>query len=141
MTKHRAIGHHFRMTAHRATSVTRRAQDLTPLRKWVMASAYIATATPCRLSTTQLAVFSFAALAARSGNPTTFLALREIFEGSPGGSVHTTYNVFLDRKRQRGGSLGWLYQVQNPLDMRQKFLHLTSKGHKVADKLLQIIGE
>ena len=130
------------MKAHRATSITQTPpRNLTPLRKWALATAYIATSTPCRLSTTQMAVFAFAALAARSGSPTTFSEIRDTFRGAPGGSVHTTYNVFLDRTRERGGSLGWLRQVSDPLDMRQKFLHLTPAGRKVAERLLDIMGD
>lgn len=80
------------------------------LRTWALGLAFLASATPTRLSSTQMAVFMFAAMACRSGTPTTFTELRALFQGSPGGSVHTTYGVFLSRRR-RGPSVGWLKQV------------------------------
>ncbi len=116
------------------------AKSRVQLTGWAAGLTYLAAATPTRLSSTQLAVFIFAALACRSGTPTTFTELRALFKGSPGGSVHTTYGVFLSTQR-RGPSIGWLTQVPDPLDSRQKFLRLTPQGRAVIDKLLLVSGQ
>lgn len=116
------------------------ADGIPRLRTWALGMAFLASATPHRLTTTQMAVFMFAAMAHRSGRPTTFTELRALFEGSPGGSVHTTYGVFFGEAR-RGPSLGWLKQVQDPLDMRRKFLWLTPKGRAVIDRFFKAVGQ
>jgi hypothetical protein len=110
--------------------------DVKTLRHWALGAAYMASVTPIRLSSTQLAIFSYAALAHYRGSPTTFSELRDAF----GGAVHCTYKVFLERKRDRGVSLGWLKQVPHPQDIRQKLLYLTPTVRRVVQRLLEVLG-
>jgi hypothetical protein len=84
----------------------------------------------------QLTIFALAGLGDRMGQPMTLGQLRDTLEGTPGGAVHTTYDVFFNQRRGQR-RLGWLRQDRCSLDRRVKWLRLTTRGSNVLDTVLQ----
>lgn len=103
----------------------------------------LAELSPERVTAAQLAFFLSAAIADIGGRPATFTELRDAVGPAIGKSLHTTYQVFLDRERTRGDGIpvapgvGWLERETNPTDQRQKFLRLTAKGREVIKEVVE----
>lgn len=51
-----------------------------------------------------------------------------------------TFSFFFEPNEAEPNALGWLTQVQDTEDARQKFIRLTEKGIKAYKDVLQIIG-
>lgn len=106
---------------------------------------HLADMLPERLTSAQAAFFLQAALADLRGNAMTFTQIKEAVGDKLSRSMHTTYKVFIaggrmrDRENQTG--LNWLTQVVNPMDNRQKFLHLTDEGRDVMRSLLAVLND
>lgn len=115
-------------------------QNLQQLAAWTRSLAYVTRETPVRLSVAQLTIFALAALGDRMGHPMSLTQLRETLEGTPGGAVHTTYDIFFDERRGQR-RLGWLRQERCGLDYRVKWLRLTSKGDDILDAVLQHLSK
>ena len=91
---------------------------------------------PDRMTAAQLLFFVLAAEADLRGVPTTFTAIREGASEAVNRSMHSTYRQLLEPSRTFPKALGWLRREENPLDNREKFLRLTTKGRAVVGKLV-----
>lgn len=110
--------------------------NIRTLAAWTHALAYLTRETPVRLSVAQLTMFALAALGDRMGQPMNLTQLQETLEGSPGGSIRTTYTIFFaEHKGER--HLGWLRQETCCEDQRVKWLRLTPKGGAILDAMME----
>ncbi len=101
----------------------------------------LATELPDRTTVSQLVAFLAIANYDLQGRPTTMVDLREALGPSLGKSLHTTYQIFLDRELRRNDrptvkGLGWLTQEPDRSDYRRNYLHLTAEGREVMRDLL-----
>lgn len=121
------------------------AQELSPfvddLRNFSTVLVALGEMTPERLTISQMSFFLLAALADATGRAATFTELRDTVGPALGRSLHTTYQVFLDRTRRRSDTsktsegLGWLERETDPTDNRKKYLRLTAKGREIVRAL------
>lgn len=105
----------------------------------------LAELSPERTTAAQLSFFLTAAIADLAGKPATFTELRDATGPVIGKSLHTTYQIFLDKERRRSDSVrvsqgvGWLERELDPTDNRRHYLRLTAKGREVIDEVVAAI--
>lgn len=114
------------------------------LNDYTVALIRLAEFSPERTTLAQMTFFLLAAKADLLGKPATFTEIKEQAGPVINRSLHTTYQVFLDKPLKRYDydskrtGLAWLTREENPNDNRQKFLRLTPSGQKVLEKVLSI---
>lgn len=106
----------------------------------------VATELPDRTTVSQLVAFLAIANYDLQGRPITMVELREALGPSLGKSLHTTYQIFLDRELRRNDrptvkGLGWLTQEPDRSDYRRNYLHLTAKGREIMRNILLELKE
>ena len=115
--------------------------SVSDLRGFSTALVVLGEMAPERTTLPQVAFFLLAALADMTGRAATFTEIRETVGPAIGRSLHTTYQVFLDRERHRSDTakvtagMGWLEREADPKDNRKKYLKLTAKGREVVREL------
>ena len=97
---------------------------------------------PERATVGQTSTFLAAAVHDMTGNPATLTDLKDTLGPRMGRSIHTTYQLFLDRDIVRGDrpvvkGLGWLTQEGDRKDYRKKYLRLTPRGRSVVQMILE----
>ena len=101
----------------------------------------IAPELPDRTTLSQLIVFLAIANFDLQGKATTMTDLKEALGPVIGKSLHTTYQVFLDRELKRNDrptvkGLGWITQEADRADFRRNYLKLTAKGREIMRDIL-----
>jgi hypothetical protein len=106
--------------------------------------AALAEQLPERTTISQMTAFMGAAVADMMGSPATLTQLKETLGPRIGRSVHTTYQVFLDRDIIRNDrpdvkGVGWLTQESDRRDHRKRYLRLTPRGRSIIQLILEEI--
>lgn len=86
---------------------------------------------PERMTLSQVIFFMHAATADLAGGRPIFKDIKAHIGPKLGKSLHTTYGIFMEPSRSFPHALGWLEAEVNPMDKREKFLRLTTKGRNV----------
>lgn len=95
---------------------------------------------PDRMSLSQGIFFVITAGAILGGKMPTYSSVKEVVGDQVNRSLHNTYRVLLEPSRLYPQGLGWLKQVPNPNDAREKFLTLTPEGRRVVREVLEGLG-
>lgn len=108
------------------------------------ALAMLGSVMPDRTTVPQLVVFLQAAFQDMKDSPATLTDLKTILGPKMGRSLHTTYQIFLDRDLIRNDrppvrGLGWLTQEPDPSDHRRNYLRLTPRGKLVVSELTRML--